>query len=140
MAGDMSLAKANPLGFTRRRVSKEEKARIVAECRQPGACPQTVARRNRVTLEGVRGRVRRAGGPGVARLKREDAAVQPPLVPVVVDDLASATAVEIEADGVIVRRPAGTSALRIAAVAAYLGRLAQPRPPRRLASCRRPGR
>ena len=78
---DISLAKANRLGFTGRRVSKEEKARIVAECNQPGACLQTVAHRNRVTLESVRRWVRLAGGSGVAKLAREDAAVQPTFVP-----------------------------------------------------------
>ena len=33
---DMSLAKADRLGFVRRRVSSEEKSRIVAECQKPG--------------------------------------------------------------------------------------------------------
>ena len=33
---DMSLAKADRLGFVRRRVSREEKSRIVAECQKPG--------------------------------------------------------------------------------------------------------
>ena len=120
---DISLAKANRLGFTGRRVSKEEKTRIVAECHQPGTCLQTVAHRNRVTRESVRRWVRLAGGPGVAKLAREDAAVQPTFVPVVVDGLASADAVEIEADRVIVRLPADTSPIRMVAVAAYLGRL-----------------
>ena len=121
---DMSLAKANRLGVLRRRVSKEEKVRIVAECQQPGVCLKAVARRNRVALERLRGWVRLAGGAGVAKLEREDVAAQPPFVPVVVDGLASADALEIEADGVIVRMPADSSAIRIVAVAAYLGRLA----------------
>ena len=120
---DLSLAKANRYGFIRRRVSKEEKARIVAECQQPGACLKMVAQRNRVPVDKLRRWVRLSGG-GVARLEREDVAVQPSFVPVVVDDLPSADAVEIEADGVIVRLPADTSAIRIVAVAAYLGRLA----------------
>ena len=120
---DMSPAKANRLRFIRRRVSREEKARIVAECRQPGACLKMVAQRNRVPVDKLRGRVRLAGG-GAARLEREDVAGEPSFVPVVVDDLLSPDAVEIEADGVIVRLPADTSAIRIVAVAAYLGRLA----------------
>ena len=121
---DMSLAKANRLGFIRRRVSREEKARIVAECQQPGACLDMVAQRNRVPVDRLRSWVRLAGGGGVAKLEREDVAAQPSFVPVVVDDLPSPDAVEIEADGVIVRLPADTCAIRIVAVAAYLGRLA----------------
>ena len=121
---DMSLAKANRLGFIRRRVSREEKARIVAECQQPGACLKMVAQRNRVSVDKLRGWVRLWAGGGVAKLEREDVAAQPSFVPVVVGDLPSADAVEIEADGVIVRLPADTSAIRIVAVAAYLGRLA----------------
>ena len=121
---DMSLAKAGRLGFIRRRVSREERARIVAECRQPGACLTAVARRNRVLVESLRRWVRLAGGAGVAKLEREDLGAQPPFVPVVVDDLPSEQVVEIEADGVIVRLPANSSAIRIVAVAAYLGRLA----------------
>ena len=121
---DMSLAKANRLGFIRRRVSREEKARIVGECRQPGACLKMVAQRNRVPVDKLRNWVRLAGGAGVAGLEREDVAAQPSFVPVVVDDLPLPDAVEIEADGVIVRLPADTSAIRIVAVAAYLGRLA----------------
>ena len=120
---DMSLAKANRLGFIRRHVSREEKARIVAECRQPGACLKTVAQRNRVPVDRLRGWVRLTRGAGVAGLEREDVPAQPSFVPVVVDDLPSPDAVEIEADGVIVRMPADSSAIRIVAVAAYLGRL-----------------
>ena len=120
----MSLTKANRLGLLRRRVAKQERARIVAECHQPGVCLSTVARRNRVSLDSLRRWVRVAGGPGLGKLEREDLAAQPPFVPVVVDDLPSTDAVEIEADGVIVRLPADTSAIRIVAVAAYLGRLA----------------
>ena len=95
-----------------------------AECQQPGVCLTTVARRNRVSLENLRRWVRLAGGAGVAKLEREDAAAQPPFVPVVVDDLPSEQVVTIEADGVVVRLPADSSAIRIVAVAAYLGRLA----------------
>ena len=64
---DMSLAMANQRGFIRQRVSKEEKSRIVAECHQPGVCPTTVARRNRVALESLRRWVRLAGAAGVAK-------------------------------------------------------------------------
>ncbi len=121
---DISLAKADRLGFVRRRVSREEKSRIVAECQQPGVCLTTVARRNRVALESLRRWVRLAGGAGVAKLEREDPDVQPPFVPVLVDDLPSERVVTIEADGVVVRMPPDSSAMRIVAVAAYLGRLA----------------
>lgn len=113
-------------GLTRgwpRRISKDERARIVAECEQPGVCLTTVASRNRVPVESLRRWVRLAGGPGVAKLEREDLAAQPPFVPVVVDELPSEEAVTIEADGVVVRLPPGTSVLKIVAVAAYLGRL-----------------
>ena len=72
---DMSLARANRLGVIRRRVSREEKARIVAECRQPGACLKMVAQRNRVPVDKLRGWIRLAGGGGLAGLGREDAAV-----------------------------------------------------------------
>ena len=65
----------------------------------------------------------------VAKLEREDAAAQPSFVPVVVDELPSADAVEIEADGVIERLPADSSAIRILVVAACSPAL-----------CRRPGR
>ena len=121
---EMSLAKSNRLGRVRRRVSKEEKARIVAECDQPGVCLTTVAHRNRVPLRALRRWVGLAGGAGVAKLEREDLAAQPPFVPVLVDDLPSEEVVTIEADGVVVRLPADSSAIRIVAVAAYLGRLA----------------
>ena len=120
---DMSLARASGRGRLRRRVSKQERARIVAECQQRGVCLTTVAHRNRVPLESLRRWVRLAGGAGVAKLEREDVAAQPPFVPVVVDDLPSEEVVEIEADGVVVRLPADSSAIRIVAVAAYLGRL-----------------
>lgn len=75
-------------GLTRhwpRRVSKDERARIVAECQQPGVCLTTVARRNRVPVESLRRWVRLAGGAGVAKLEREDLTAQPSFVPVVVD-------------------------------------------------------
>ena len=75
-----------------RRVSKEERTRIVAECEQPGVCLTTVARRNRVPVDSLRRWVRLAGGGGVAKLEREDAAALPPFVPVVVDEGASAWA------------------------------------------------
>ena len=121
---DMPMAEMRRFAGVRRRVSKEERARIVAECEQPGVCLTTVARRNRVPLVSLRRWVRLAGGPGAAKLEREDLAAQPPFVPVVVDDLPPAEAVEIEAAGVVVRLPADCSVVRIAAVAAYLGRLA----------------
>ena len=121
---DMPIAEMRRFTGVRRRVSKQERARIVAECQQPGICLTTVARRNRVLLKSLRRWVRLAGGAGVAKLEREDLAAQPPFVPVVVDDLPPAEAVEVEAAGVVVRLPAGSSATRIAAVAAYLGRLA----------------
>ena len=121
---EMSLSGAARLGIVRRRVSREERSRIVAECQQPGVCLTTVARRNRVSLESLRRWVRLAGGAGVAKLEREDPDAQPPFVPVLVDDLPSADVVEIEADGVVVRLPADSSAMRVVAVAAYLGRLA----------------
>ena len=41
-----------------------------------------------------------------------------------VDDLPSERVATIEADGVVVRLPVDSSAMRIVAVAAYLGRLA----------------
>ena len=112
---DISLAKANRPGFHRRRVSKEEKARIAAECLQPGACLKMVAERHRVAADKQRDRVRLVGG-GVAG--------QLPFVPVVVYGLPSADTAEIEAGGAIERIPAGSSATRVVAVAAYLGRLA----------------
>ena len=120
---DMPIAEMQQFTGVRRRVSKEERARIVAECEQPGICLTTVARRNRVPLHSLRRWVRLAGGAGVAKLEREDLAAQPPFVPVVVDDLPPAEAVEVEAAGVVVRLPADSSIVRIAAVAAYLGRL-----------------
>ena len=67
---DMSLAKANRLGVTRRRVSKEAKSRIVAKSHQPGACLRTVAHRNRVTLESVHRWVRLAGGLRAGDVRR----------------------------------------------------------------------
>lgn len=106
-----------------RRVSKDERARIVAECQQPGACLTTVARRNRVPRESLRRWVRLAGGLGVGKQEREGVAAQPPFVPVVVEGLPCEEAVTIEADGVVVRLPPGTSVLEIVAVAAYLERL-----------------
>ena len=69
---DMSLARASGCGRLRRRVSKQERARIVAECQQRGVCLTTVAHRNRVPLESLRRWVRLAGGAGVAKLERED--------------------------------------------------------------------
>ena len=49
------------LGFVRRRVSREEKLGIVAECQQPEVCLTTVARRNRVALDRLRRWVAGAG-------------------------------------------------------------------------------
>ena len=121
---EMSLAKANRLGVLRRHVPREEKARIVAQCHQPGVCLTTVAHRNRVPMKSLRRWVRLARGAGAAKLEREDVGAQPPFVPVVVDDLPCEEVVTIEADGVVVRLPADSSAIRIVAVAAYLGRLA----------------
>ena len=120
----MSLANASRLGFIRRRVSRKEKARNVAECQQPDACLTTVARDSRVLVDSLRCWVRLAGAAGVSKLEREDLGAQLPFVPVGIDDLPSEQVVEIEADGVIVRLPANSSAIRIVAVAAYLGRLA----------------
>ena len=82
----MSLAKANRLGFIRRCASREKKAWTVAECQQPGAGLKMIAQRNWVAVNKLRGWVRLAGGAAVAKLEREDAAAQPPFVPVVVDD------------------------------------------------------
>ena len=48
---EMPIAEMRQSAGLRRRVSKDERARVVAECHQPGACLTMVARRNRVTLE-----------------------------------------------------------------------------------------
>ena len=122
---DTSLAKADRLGFVRRCVSREEKLRIVAECQQPEDCLTTIACRNRVALDRPRLWVCLAGGVGVAKLEPEDPAAQPPFVPVLVDDLPTDRVVTIEADGVFVRLPVDRPAMRFAAVAAYLERLAK---------------
>ena len=127
------------LGFVRRRVSREEKSRIVAECQQPGVYLTTVARRNRVALDCLRHWARLAGNAGVAKLEREDPDAQPPFIPLLVDDLPSERVVTIDADGVVVRLPVDSLAMRIVAVAAYLRRLAWPPPARRSASCWPPG-
>ena len=71
---DLSLAKASRLGFIRRRVSREEKARMVAACCRPGASLAVVARRHRVLPARLRRWVRLAGrldeveAPGAAPL------------------------------------------------------------------------
>ncbi len=103
-----------------RRVSKDEKAVIVAECHRPDASLAEVARRHRVSSANLRYWVRQARKAGIPEPKKEDA---PPFVPVVVDGLPSDEGVTIEAHGVVVRLPAETSVLRIAAVASYLGQL-----------------
>ena len=69
---DMSIAEMRGFAGVRRCVPKDEKARIVAECQEPGICLTTVARRNRVALESLRRWVRLAGGAGAAKLEREE--------------------------------------------------------------------
>ncbi len=103
-----------------RRLSKDEKAVIVAECHRPDASLQEVARRHRVSRDNLRNWVRQAREGGLPEPKKEDA---PPFVPLVVDGLPLDEGVTIEAQGVVVRLPAETSVLRIAAVASYLGQL-----------------
>lgn len=113
----------------RRSWPDEEKARIVLESFAPGARVNDVARRHGLTpqhLSTWRG-LARAGklvlpevpgaGPGFAVLQIEDN--QP--VPV------SERSIEIEAGGVLLRLPQDTPAVRIAEIAAALGKAQQPR-------------
>lgn len=62
-------------------------------------------------------------GAVVAKLDCEDLAARPPFVSIMVDYLPPAEAIKVGAAGVVVRLPADSSLIRIAAVAAYLGRL-----------------
>ena len=74
---DTPLAEMRRVAGRLRRVSKDEKSSIVAECGQSGACLRPVACGNRVPLESLRRWVRAAGGTRVAKLEREHVAAQP---------------------------------------------------------------
>ena len=56
-----------------RRLSKDEKVVIVAECHRPDASLQEVARRHRVSRDNLRNWVRQAREAGMGKPKKEDA-------------------------------------------------------------------
>lgn len=88
---NMPTAEMRQFTGVRRRVSKEERSRIVAECEQPGVCLATVARRNRVPLDSLRrwvrlvvpdqalarGKQRKGGDEGAETLHRSPAGPTP---------------------------------------------------------------
>ena len=81
---DTSPAKADRLGFVRRRVSREEKSRIAAGgLPDVGCAPKPRCAGPPASLGSSRGGHRRC------QAEPEDPAAQPPFVPVLVDDLPS---------------------------------------------------
>ena len=104
-----------------RRWPDEVKAQIVSEAQRPGASISAVARRHGVSEKTLRTWRRHAeSGDGG---DRRGAGSAPPYIPLVVDGAASEQTVAIEALGVVVRLPAGSSVDRIVAVASGLGRV-----------------
>ena len=97
------------------------KARIVAECEEPGVRLGVVARRHGVSEKTLRKWRRLAAHEGVLS-PVTGAGSAASFVPVEVDGASSVQSVTIEALGVVVRLPVESPVERIVAVASGLGR------------------
>jgi transposase len=115
----------------RREWPEAVKGRIVRESLEPGASVKDVAQRHGIAPQQLT-TWRRAAREGRLALPEEPCAedsfgfaalvvAEEPPTPPTVDRPASAPAVEIAADGVVIRLDGGTPAVRIAEIAAALG-------------------